>query len=134
MYYNNGLKSWPGKNYIKEDLHDQNNKGKLFQEFIERNLHLNILNTSEKCTGKVTRSRYVKNRKEESIIDFVIVCDKVLPHFEHMIIDEEKEDALVNFNSKKPGEITKTSDHNSIFVDFHFKMKPEKVETKIFIL
>ena len=48
-----------------------------------------------------------QNRKEESIIDFVIVCDKVLPHFEHMIIDEEKEDALVNFNSKKPGKIAK---------------------------
>ena len=44
--------SWLGKNYIKEDSHDQNNNGKLFQEFLERNPHLNILNTSENCTKK----------------------------------------------------------------------------------
>ena len=41
---------WLGKSYIKEDLPDQNDNGKLFQVFLERNPHLNILNSSEKIT------------------------------------------------------------------------------------
>ena len=37
---------------------------------------------------------------------------------------------MTNFNSKKPDRAAKTSDHNTIFVDFHFKIKPEKVIRK----
>ena len=123
--------SWLGKDYIKEDPHEQNNNGKLFHEFLQRNPQLNLLNMSERCEGIITRSRSVQGKREESVIDFVITCDKVLPHFETMKIDEEKVDALTNFNSKKKGKLAKTSDHNSIFVNFHFKIRPEKVERRV---
>ena len=122
--------SWLGKNHNSKDPHNQNINGKLFSEFLERNPQLTLLNTTSKCEGTITRSRYVKGKKEESIIDFVIICDKLLPYFEKMVIDESKVNALVNFHSKKKGQLAKSSDHNSIFVDFCIKIKPEKVERK----
>ena len=83
--------SWLGKDYNSQDPHNQNNNGKLFHEFLKRNKQLTLLNTTEKCQGTITRSRMVQGKKEESIIDFIVVCNKVLPHGEGMFINEEKQ-------------------------------------------
>ena len=72
----------------------------------------------------------VQGKKEESIIDFIVVCNKVLPHVEGMVIDEEKHDALTNFQSKTAGRVAKTTDHNSMFVNLKFKVQPEKLKRK----
>ena len=48
-----------------------------------------------------------------------------------MIIDEEKQNALTNFQSKVPRRTVKTSDHNSMFVQFQLKTEPEKLERKV---
>ena len=37
------------------------------------NLHL--LNSEEKCKGKMTRHRKTKVSEEKSILDFIFVCD-----------------------------------------------------------
>ena len=109
--------SWLGRDYNSKDPHSRNNNGKLFHEFLERNQHLSVVNTTDKCKGSITRSRIVQGKVEESIIDFIIVCDRLLPHVKEMVIDEEKAEALTNFNSKTSGRVAKTSDHNSMFVE-----------------
>ena len=38
------------------------------------------------------------NGFEKSILDFFIICDIVRPFFSRMVIDEEKENCLTNFN------------------------------------
>ena len=72
--------SWLGRDYNSKDPHSRNNNGKLFHEFLERNQHLSVVNTTDKCKGSITRSRIVQGKVEESIIDFIIVCDRLLPH------------------------------------------------------
>ena len=62
--------------------------------------------------------------------DFGVLCDRVLPYVEKMRIDESKVDTLANFSPKKQGQPAKTSDHNSIFVNFNINVRPEKIERK----
>ena len=55
-----------------------------------------MVNSLEKCKGKITRQRVTKNKREESIIDFVIVCEEMEEIIEDMIIDENKDFALAS--------------------------------------
>ena len=48
-----------------------------------------------------------------------------------MVIDEEKADALTNFNGKTSGRVAKTSDHNSMFVEMLLKTNPQKIERTV---
>ena len=118
--------SWLGKNHDENDPHDQNRNGKLFENFLQRNDNMNVLNFDRKCKGKITRSRTAKGRKEESIIDYILVNDLLLPYFKSMRIDEEKLDALTNLKNKKVGSKAVVSDHNSMFAEFDLKIKNEK--------
>ena len=93
---------------------------------MQRNPKLTILNAESVCEGLITRSRSVNQKIERSIIDFVIVCDKVLPFVTKFVIDEKKIYSLANYSSKQ--KIT-YSDHNSLITDIDFKfenMKPER--------
>ena len=81
--------AWLGPNYIKNDPHNQNKNGELLANFLSRNKNINLLNASNLCKGLITRSRNVNCKKEESVIDFVLSCNKVFPYFKNMLIDEK---------------------------------------------
>ena len=68
------------------------------------------------------------NGFEKSILDFFIICDIVRPFFSRMVIDEEKENCLTNFNPAKKGMRVKESDHNPLIMDFVFKVIERKTE------
>ena len=82
--------SWLGYDYLCSDPNPQNENGKIFEDFLERNKNMTLLNSHPSCQGFITRSRIVKNKEEWSIIDFILICDKILPYFQNMMIDEEK--------------------------------------------
>ena len=84
---------------------------------------MKVLNNEEFCKGNITRSRMVNGKKENSIIDFILTCEKVLPFVRYMHIDEKRKYAFANFCQKKKGQIAKLSDHNLIYVDFDLKFK-----------
>ena len=118
--------AWLGDKIIKDDPHKQNKNGEMLQHFLQRNPNLTLLNREKFCQGVITRSRTVSNKIESSIIDFVIVCDKVFPYITKFTIDEQKKYALANYSSK--GKIT-YSDHNSLITEMNIqfnKMKPER--------
>ena len=48
---------WAGKNIIKNDVHDQNHNGKMFQEFLTKHSHLIVVNNLPQCEGLITRRR-----------------------------------------------------------------------------
>ena len=124
---------WLGFNYFKSDPNPQNENSKLFQNFLDRNESLSVLNLHPSCEGVITRSRIVMDKTEKSCLDFLLVCDKMLPFFERMVIDEKKELALSNFRGKTPKKAAKTSDHNVIIAEFglkYSKNKTEETETK----
>ena len=92
---------WCGPNLIKGDPNIQNQNGKLFQLFLENYPHLTIVNSLDICEGTLTRVRKTVNREEKSILDFFIICDKILPYVKKMVVDEKKEYILSSYQKKR---------------------------------
>ena len=62
------------------------------------------MNSSKrKCKGKITRRRITTKVKEESIIDFVIVCQEMEDIINNMVIDEDKNHVLTRHTKTKNG-------------------------------
>ena len=112
-----------GYNFFGPDLNPQNENGRIFQEFLERNKNITLLNSHPSCEGYITRCRKVKDKYERSIIDFILICDKILPFFQNMIIDEDKKWALTNFRGKEARRPSVKSDHNVLKANFHINTK-----------
>ena len=53
------------------------------------------INALDICDGLITRSRVVENKREEAVLDFYVVNEKILPHVKKMIVDENKEFGLI---------------------------------------
>ena len=118
---------WAGKGIINNDPKKQNQNGKLFEEFLLRNPHLSVVNALTICEGDITRVRHIKERTEETMIDFFVVCDQILPLVSKMSIDTIGEYTLTRFK----GKVVK-SDHRmlklNIDLTFHKEKKHERVE------
>ena len=74
----------------------------------------------------ITRSRIKEGKEEKSILDFFVVCTRVLPYVTKMVIDEKKEYVLTNYKPAKKGEKAKDSDHFTQFMDLSLKLTPLK--------
>ena len=61
-----------GKDIIEKDVNIQNYNGKLFNEFLERNPHLTLINSLPLCEGSITRMRKTVKGMEKSISWYVI--------------------------------------------------------------
>ena len=123
--------SWLGPEIIPEDPHLQNGNGKLFESFLKNNTNMFLWNGKKLCTGNITRARETNNCLERSIIDFIIVCDSILPFVKKMVIDEEKIYSLTNYSSKRKGKPPTHSDHNSIILDINMRVKKYIPERKL---
>ena len=64
---------WAGAGIIQGDPKLQNRNGKMFQDFLEKNQHLNVTNALPICEGKITRVRHMKNTIQQSILDFFLL-------------------------------------------------------------
>ena len=84
------------------------------------------------CEGLITRKRVTVNRCEESILDFFIVCSKILPYVLKMKIDQEKKYVLTNYNPASKGLKAIDSDHFTQFVDLKLTTKEVKHERSYF--
>ena len=95
---------WAGKEIIPGDPRKQNRNGKLFQEFLSRNPHLTVVNSLPICDGLITRRRQKDGVLEESVLDFFVVCNLILPYITKMVIDERKQFVLTNYQAvSNPG-------------------------------
>ena len=121
---------WAGKEIIPGDQRLQNQNGKLFKSFIERN-NLTVVNSQSICEGLITRKREKNGILEQSILDFFVVCDSILPFVKKMVIDEKKEYILTNYQPAKKNGKAIDSDHMTIYMDLNIeynKLKPERQE------
>ena len=103
----------------------------MFKEFLVNNSHLTVVNSLDLCSGLITRRRQTIHRLEEAVLDVFVVCDKVLSYVKKMVVDEEKEFVLTNYNKVKGEIITKDSDHNTLvlYLDIPYStIKPKRVE------
>ena len=75
------------------------------------------------------------NNLEESVLDFFIICDKLLPFVKSLQIDEEKCHSLTNFNPRKKNRSKKIieSDHNTMILELSLQfLKRGKSRTELF--
>ena len=122
---------WAGNKIIPGDPRGQNKNGKLFEQFLTRNSHLTVINSLELCEGLITRRRYKNEKLEESILDFFVVCNLILPHVKRMVIDEDKKHVLTNYEQVRKGGKAADTDHHTEFIDVDLKImtgKPERRE------
>ena len=122
---------WAGANIIPGDKRKQNRNGKFFEEFLDRNPHLTVVNSLSLCKGLITRTRLRDGNLEESVLDFFVVCDRVLPHVKSMEIDEDKKHILTNYEQVRMGGKASDSDHFTEIMDVDLTIMTEKPERKI---
>ena len=108
---------WAGPEVIKNDPHQCNVNGQFLRDFLEIFPQLCVVNNLDLCEGIITRRRQTVQRLEESILDFYIVCDKILPFIKRMKIDEEQHYVLSNYSKVKGNQIIKKSDHNPVILE-----------------
>ena len=106
-----------GTNLIQKDPNKQNNNGLLFCEFLERNPQLIVVNTLDLCEGLITRKRVLENTKEEAILDFYIVNERMRRYLKKMKIDEDKELNLLNLAQLKKNKRIIETDHNGLLFE-----------------
>ena len=63
---------------------------------------------------------------EESVLDFFVVCARVLPHITSMLIDEKKKYVLTNFEQVRKGGKASDSDHFTQIMDIKLNLLPQK--------
>ena len=87
------LNAWLGSETIPNDPRPINNNGKRFSNFLKSN-KLTVVNALKCCNGLITRRRNGEGKLQQSIIDFFVVCKRLLPHVTNIIIDNEKKTQL----------------------------------------
>ena len=104
-----------GFDVIKNDPCPQSPNGKILLDLVDRN-SLVICNASNKCSGLITRRRKTNQRLEESIIDYLIVCEGMFEYLESMKIDYSN----IHERYIKRNNVAKAvpSDHIPIFATF----------------
>ena len=111
-----------GKTVISQDPNDISENGRLLRDLIERE-SLVLLNSSELCQGAITRIRVTKDTTELSILDYIIVCEKLAQFLEHMFIDEERNFSLTKYATTKGVKKIVKSDHNILYAKFFMEYK-----------
>ena len=117
---------WASADIIPGDPRKQNRNGKLFEEFLSRNPQLSVVNGLPLCQGLITRSRLRDGILEESVLDFFLVCDRVLPFVTSMVIDESKKYILTNYEQVRKGGKACDSDHATEIMDINLEVLSEK--------
>ena len=74
----------------------------------------------------MARKRSRNGIQEESVLDFFIVCDLILPYVTRMVIDEQKHHVLTNYQNIKKGIKAIDTDHNTQYMDLSLQIKYEK--------
>ena len=111
---------------IKNDPNSQNQNGKLFMQFLQRNKQLTVVNSLDICEGTITRTRDVGDRTEKAVLDFAVVNEKILPFIKKMLVDENKIFSLINLSQAKKNNNLIQTDHNAIVLEMEIKEEKRK--------
>ena len=78
------------------------------------------------CEGLFTRVRKCKNIVEKSILDFFVVCNKILAYVTNMVVDEDKQNIPYNYTQVMRGGKVVNSDHMVIEINLNIKIPPTR--------
>ena len=119
------LNAWVGSDTIPHDPRPQNDNGRRFKTFPKEN-NLTVVNALDCCEGLITRTRSSLGQVQNSIIDFFVVCERVLPHVTKMIIDNNRQYTLTNYKGAKHGKKAVDSDHMMLCITINLNITPQK--------
>ena len=119
---------WAGEQIIPGDPKKQNRNGKMFEQFLQQHTNLTVVNSLQICEGLITRARNKDGKMEESVIDFFVVCNRVLPYVQKMVIDEKKEFVLTNYTRDKQGVKAIDTDHYTQYIDLNLEIENPKIK------
>ena len=94
-----------------------------------RHPNLSVANALPLCEGTISRSRVKDGKVEKSILDFFVVCSRVLPHITKMVIDENKKHVLTNYRGVKKGIKATDTDHFTEYLDIDLQLITKKKST-----
>ena len=112
---------WAGPELNPNDPNPMNKNGKCLKQFLDENENLVLVNSQHFCHGLITRLRKTVIRTEKAVLDFFIVCNKILPFIIKMLIDEDRKFSLTNFNGK-----VKDSDHFTLILEVNLSLQRTK--------
>ena len=96
--------------------------GRLLLDLIERE-NLILANSSPLCKGAITRHRVSQKNVEKSILDYILVCEKLGQFLDFMEIDEKRDFPLTKYASKKGNRKIVKSDHNTLYGRFSIQYR-----------
>ena len=114
-----------GPQVIPGDPHGRTDNGELLLGIIERN-NLTVCNSSQLCTGVITRRKTTINGIEESVIDFFLICEQLNCFLEKVLIDESRKYSLARYQKLKSGVKVIESDHHSFVATFNICIQQSK--------
>ena len=117
-----------GPNIIKGDPNERNSNGTFFNDFLESNPAITVVNSLKLCEGLITRRRETTKGVEESVLDFFLVNEKMVQYLTKMKVDEEEQYALTNLAQKRKTKAAKKSDHRTLILELNIqfnKIKPD---------
>jgi len=121
-----------GDSIIKGDPCKLDQNGVHFLNFLQKYPHLQLVNSMPITEGLITRKRVTVNHTEISVIDFFVVCEKIVPFLEKLVIDENKEHCLTSYYTKKGSRVVKDSDHNTMILELTLNFTLKFPRTEIF--
>ena len=126
MHFDGNL--WAGEDLVPGDPRPQNRNGRLFKEFLNRHPHLSIVNALPVCEGLITHRRVRDGKLEESVLDFFVICSRMLPYLTKMVVDVSNNYILTNYQQVKRGGKAVDSDHATEYMDMDIEIESEKPE------
>ena len=85
-----------------------------------------MVNALKCCNGLITRRRSRDGIVQQSIIDFFVVCKRLLPHVTDMTIDNQRKDIVTNYKGTKIRKRTVDTDHMTLILNLNLKVYPQK--------
>ena len=71
-----------------------------------------------------------EDKEERSVLDFFVVCSRVLPYVTKMVIDEEKKHILTNYKPARAATKANDSDHFTEVMDVKLELIADKPQRK----
>ena len=121
-----------GPTIIKGDPQNLDQNGKYFLHFLRKCPHLSLINSFELTEGTITRRRQTTKSIEQSVIDFFVTCNRLVPFIDKLIIDENKEHVLTSYNKRKGKSITVDSDHHTMILKFNINFQETSRRKEIY--
>ena len=110
---------------LYNDTHLEYKNGEMFGQFLQRHPHLKVVNSLDICQGLITRRRNTTKKNEKAVLDFFVVCSKVLNYITRMVIEDNKY-VLTNCSQVKKTGKSISTEHSTTYMDLSIKCYSEK--------